>query len=150
HRGYCAWRDGFRNCVARPLTTAASKRHIFMTPHSSGIRTARFLMFSVTESVADFLFNLSNIVLILGAAAVLAGTIGAITMGLVKEQFSNERIAANERETARAKADAEIAKEGAAKANQRAAEAQLELERIKAPRSLDSEQQRQVESAIVQ
>lgn len=86
-------------------------------------------MWDLTSSAADFLFNLSNVVLIIGAAAVLIGTIGSIKMGAVREEFSNERIAANEAKTAEAVAVSDVAKA-------RAAEAQLALERFKAPRTL--------------
>ena len=104
-------------------------------------RTVKVLMFTVTESLANTLFLLANIVLIAGAAAVLIGTIGAIAMGSAKEQFANERISANETETARAKADAETAKEGAAQANARALEAQVALEQFRAPRAISQAQQ---------
>jgi len=90
-------------------------------------------MFSVTESLANTLFSVSNIVLIAGAAAVLIGTIGAIAMGSAKEQFSNERISTNEVETARAR-------EAAASANARAEEARLELAKFRAPRLLSEGQ----------
>jgi len=72
-------------------------------------RTVKVLMWTVTEPWADFLFNLANVVLIVGAAAVLLGTIGAIAMGAAKEHFSSERISANETETARANESAAIA-----------------------------------------
>jgi hypothetical protein len=77
-------------------------------------------MWEITSPLADRLFAISNLVLIVGAAAVLVGTIGSIVMSGVREQFSNERISANESATA--------------EANARAAEAQLALERLRAPR----------------
>lgn len=86
----------------------------------------RVLMWNVTSHMADSLFNLSNVVLVIGALAVLLGTIGSIKMGAVREQFSNERISANEAETERAKAEAY--------------KAQLALEQFKSPRSLTDEQ----------
>ncbi|UVK44761.1 hypothetical protein BPNPMPFG_000220 [Mesorhizobium sp. AR07] len=58
-------------------------------------------------------------------------------MGTAKEYFANERIAENEAVAARAN-------EAAANANARALEAQLALERFKAPRALSSEQQRDI------
>lgn len=79
----------------------------------------------------------------MGAAAVLIGTIGAIVMSEVREQFSNERISVNEKATAQATAESDIAKrdaamtaERAALAEQRAAEANLELAKLKTPRFL--------------
>ncbi len=98
-------------------------------------------MWELSPSWADFLFDLSNIVLVFGAAAVLIGTIGSIKMAGIKEQFSNERISANEAETERAKADAAIA-------NARAAEANVALEKFKAPRTLPAEQQRRITEKI--
>jgi hypothetical protein len=104
-------------------------------------RTVKVLMFTVTESLAASLFNWSQIVLAVGAAAVLIGTIGAFAMGFAKEQFVNERIVLNEAETARAKADA-------AQATARAEEARLETEKLKAPRGLSSEQRRLLVEAL--
>jgi hypothetical protein len=98
-------------------------------------------MFDVTPDGADFWFDAFNVLLFLGAFAVAVGTYGSIRMGSAKERFSNERISANEKETARAIADSDIAKQGAAEANARAVEAQLALEKFKAPRKLSSEQQ---------
>lgn len=86
-------------------------------------------MWNVTSSMADFLFCVSNGILILGAALVLCGTIGSIIIGGVREQFSNERISENEKETSRAN-------ESAAKANERATKAELELEQYRVGRSL--------------
>jgi hypothetical protein len=97
-------------------------------------------MWSITSPRADFLFDLSNWILIVGAFAVFVGTIGSITMGTVKEYFASERLSLNELATEHAKTDAEIAREGAAKANARAAEAQLALEKYRAGRSLTPEQ----------
>jgi hypothetical protein len=80
-------------------------------------KTVRVLMWDVTAPWVDFLFNVSNVVLIVGALAVLLGTIGAIAMGAAREQFANERISANEAETARA--------------NNESAQALLEQERLR-------------------
>ena len=97
-------------------------------------------IWNISEPVADFLFNLSNAVLILGAFLVFTGTIGSIWMQAAKSYFSDERIAANEAATARAKADAEIAREGAEAAHAKALEAELALEKYKAPRTLSPSQ----------
>lgn len=89
-------------------------------------------MFTVTESAASALLGYANGLLILGTIAVLIGTIGAIWMGSAKEHFANERISANEVETARAK-------EAAAVANQKAEAERVErlkLELKLAPRML--------------
>lgn len=97
-------------------------------------------MWEITSSLADRLFAFSNVILVAGAAAVFIGTMGSILMSGVREQFSNERISANERATAAAVAESDIAKKGAAEANARAAEAQLKLEelrRLAGPRRID-------------
>ena len=86
-------------------------------------KTERVLMFDVSSGWASFLFDVSNVILFIGAFAVAVGTWGTIKMGTIKEKFADERIAANESETARAKADGEQAKAVAAQANERAAEA---------------------------
>jgi hypothetical protein len=117
--------------------------------------TIRLFMCDISSSLADRLFALSNVVLITGASAVLIGTIGAIVMSGVREQFANERMSANETATAQAIAESDVAKrdaaaatERAALAEQRAAEANLELARLKTPRSLSPDQQRRVASKL--
>jgi hypothetical protein len=104
-------------------------------------------MWEITSSSADRLFAISNFVLIVGAAAVLIGTIGTIVLSGVREQFANERISTNEAETNRAIAESELAKSGAAEANARAAEAnqkaseaQLKLAEFRKPRGVTAEQ----------
>src|SRR5258706_661126 len=93
------------------------------TPNSP--RTVKMFMWNVSPSAADFLFDISNVVLIVGAAAVLLGTIGSIKMGAAKEYFSNIRISDNERDTSKANVRAaELEKEAAA--------ARLETEKLKA------------------
>jgi hypothetical protein len=56
-------------------------------------RTVRVLMWNVTSQMADFLFNLSNVVLVIGALAVLLGTIGSFKMGAIRRHFDNEKLA---------------------------------------------------------
>ena len=101
-------------------------------------------MWEITSPLADRLFTISNAVIIVGAAMVLIGTIGAIVLSGVREQFSNARISDNEAKTAQASAESEIAKKGAAEANARALEAQLALEKFKAPRLLTNQQVQQI------
>src|SRR5579863_8954271 len=85
----------------------------------------RVLMWNISPDTAEVLFSLSNVVLIIGAAAVLIGTFGSIKMGSVREHFSDLRISENERETSRANIRAaELEKE--------AANTRLETEKIKA------------------
>src|SRR5258708_21152517 len=57
----------------------------------------------------------------LAACATVAFLIVQFWSSNIKERFSDERISANEAETARAVADSETAKEDAAKANKRVA-----------------------------
>jgi hypothetical protein len=97
-------------------------------------RTVRLFMWDVSSSAADRLFAISNVVLIVGAAAVLIGTIGAIITSGIREQFSNERISANERATA--------------EANARALSAELALAKFKAPRSLSANQLTAIRAAV--
>ncbi len=97
-------------------------------------------MWNISPSLADSLFAWSNVILVIGAALVLIGTIGSIKTGAIREYFADVRISENERETRRATADSDLAKEAAAKANAVASQAQLELVKLKAPRSLSDEQ----------
>ena len=90
-------------------------------------------MINITLPQANSLYHSANIILILGAFLVLLGTIVAIWSGGIRERFADERLSNNEAETERAKADA-------AQANARAAEVNLELAKLQAPRSLTDEQ----------
>lgn len=69
-------------------------------------------MWEITSPLADRLFTISNGVLILGAAMVFIGTIGAIVLSGVREQFSNARISENETQTVQAIAESDTAKKG--------------------------------------
>ncbi|MFV8372866.1 hypothetical protein [Flavobacterium sp. LB2P74] len=80
-------------------------------------------MFNISSTTADTIYNYSNIALIFGTTIALIATIGAIYSGLVREQYSNERTATNERLTIVAKAEAAKATENASNANKIAAEA---------------------------
>jgi hypothetical protein len=75
-------------------------------------------MFSITSQVADAIYTWSNVLLVLGAIFALTGTAGVFWSGGVREKFADERISANEAETAKAKAET--------------AQAKLEQERLKA------------------
>jgi hypothetical protein len=97
-------------------------------------------MWEISSPLADRLFAVSNAALIIGAAMVLIGTIGAIVLSGIREQFSNARLSDNETKTAQAIAESDTAKKGAAEANARALEAQLALEKFKAPRVLTDEE----------
>jgi hypothetical protein len=125
-------------------------------------------MFDTADS-AGFWFDIFNGVLLLGAFLVLVGTWGTIKTSAIKERFADERTVANEAETKRAIADSDAAKEATAKADQRnaelttqaeqlrkhtadanarAAEAKLELEKFRAPRTLSPEQSARLTKAL--
>ncbi|MFL9863206.1 hypothetical protein PQR67_03350 [Paraburkholderia fungorum] len=105
---------------------------------------------NISSGTADTLFNLSNIILVLGAVFVAVGTIGAIWTGTIREHYSDIRIRNNETQTALAGAAAARANEGAARANEAAAAANLhaaeveqqniELRRKFASRRIDADQ----------
>jgi hypothetical protein len=105
-------------------------------------------MWNISSSAADALFAWSNIVLTVGAAAVLVGTIGSIKFAAVREHFADIRISDNERATKQAIADGDKAKAAAAEANARALEARLELEKFKSARSLAPDQQKEIAAKL--
>jgi hypothetical protein len=117
-------------------------------PDAIAPKTLKLFMWEITSPLADRLFTLSNAVLIIGAAMVLIGTIGAIVLSGVREQFSNARISDNETKTALAIAESDTAKKGAADANARALEAQLTLAKSRAPRTLTIEQQTTISEKV--
>lgn len=75
---------------------------------------------ALAQPTAELWNTIFNLVLVSGAILVLAGTWGAFWTGNMKEFYSNERISANEAQTASANAAAARAGEGAADANERA------------------------------
>ena len=122
-------------------------------------------MFNITQPVADAIFSWANVLLVAGAVSALVGTIGVFWSGGIREKFADERIAANEAETAKANAEvaqarleqgrlkAQIAanEEETAKANAEVAQARLEQERLKAQmawRRVSLEQARQLANAL--
>jgi hypothetical protein len=82
-------------------------------------------VFSISQELADTVFTWGNVVLVLGAVFALVGTAAVFWSTGVRERFADQRIAANEAETAKANAEA-------AKANAEAAHAKLEQEKLKA------------------
>ena len=111
-------------------------------------KTVRVLMWNVTSEGADFWFSAFSWLLVAAAILVGVATYGVTVMGTAKERFADSRIAANEADTARAIAEAETAKEGAANANARAAEAELALEKYRKGRSLDDDQSTKLLEAL--
>ncbi|NTV67076.1 MAG: hypothetical protein HGB06_05225 [Chlorobaculum sp.] len=74
-------------------------------------------MFDISLPAANAIYTWANVLLVVGAVSALVGTLGVFWIGGIRERYSDERIASNEAETARAKAEA--------------AKAQLETERLK-------------------
>lgn len=89
-------------------------------------------MFNISQSTANGIFGLSNVILSIGALLVLLGTIGAIWSGGIRERFADDRISSNEAKTLQATLDAAKADAKAAKANERTALAELELNKRRA------------------
>ena len=75
-------------------------------------------MFNVSLPVADAVFTWANIVLVVGAVLAFVGTAAVFWSTGIRERYADERIAANEAEAAKAKAET--------------ARALLEQERLKA------------------
>lgn len=90
-------------------------------------------MFNISLNIANTLYGISNVALGFGALLVLLGTLGSIWSGGIRERFSDERIARDESQTA-------TANERAAVAELQAAQARLELQNFKAPRTLNQVQ----------
>ena len=62
-------------------------------------------MFNVSLPVADAVFTWANVVLVVGAVLALVGTAAVFWSTGIRERYADERIAANEAETAKAKAE---------------------------------------------
>jgi hypothetical protein len=90
--------------------------------------------FHISSDTADRIFNLANILLIVGAVFALVGTITTIWTSGIRENYANERISKNELETAQA--------------NAQAAQAKLELAHFKAPRMLSSDAQTRISDQL--
>lgn len=80
-------------------------------------------MFDLSFDSANQLYGWSNVLLIIGAVAVLAGTIGVIWATGIRDRYADQRISKNEADTALAKSAAAHANGEAAKANERAEQA---------------------------
>lgn len=87
-------------------------------------------MFNISQDTADSIYTYSNIALIIGAIITVIATIGVFYSGGIRERYSNERIASNERLTAAAQAEAAIANENAAKASESAAQSNLKAAEV--------------------
>jgi hypothetical protein len=82
-------------------------------------------MYDVPERIADVIYNISNVLVLLGAV----GGIGIFWAGGIREKFAALREADNNRKIAEANEVAAIANKAAGQANQRAAEANGEAAR---------------------
>ena len=64
---------------------------------------------ALSQSLADLIYSISGVLIVVGAITGLLGTVGNFWSGGIREIYSNERIAANEAETARAKEETQKA-----------------------------------------
>jgi ABC-type oligopeptide transport system ATPase subunit len=78
-------------------------------------------MYNISQNVANSIYAYSYIALVIGAIITLAATIGIMYSGPIRERYTSERIADNERQTTMAKTEAARANENAAIANENAA-----------------------------
>ena len=101
------------------------------TAISTAMKTRSAGRFEVSLESANLWFNISNIALLVAAGLVSAATWGVYKTGQIKEKYSDERISANEAETARARAESDVAKSDAAKATEHAAKLAVELEQAR-------------------
>jgi hypothetical protein len=94
-------------------------------------------IFDLSESAANTMHNISNIIVLFGSIAAVAGTVGLFWTGGVKNKYEKvNELKTQERIT--------VANKVAAEANERAAKANLAAEKLKAKlawRNLTSEQQ---------
>jgi hypothetical protein len=97
---------------------------------------------------ADFLFALSNVALIIGLALTVVATIGSVWMANVREGYLKHDLAEADRRSAEANAAGEEARAAASEANARASEAALQLEKFRAPRTLNDEQLQRIVSRV--
>ncbi|MGK9167917.1 hypothetical protein KXR53_16540 [Inquilinus limosus] len=97
-------------------------------------RKSRALMSNISPSQADFWHQISNLVLIVSSVFVLLGTVGSYMFGVIKERFSDERIRANELETASANKAAALANENTEKLRESNLILQASAERERAAR----------------
>jgi len=113
--------------------------------------TFRAFTWNVSSEQADFLFDLFNWILIIGAFAVFVGTIGAIKMGTARDFFADARLRDHERAISAANAAAADANERAATVEKEAQQlraANLMLEKQIQPRRLSGEDSTKLEAGL--
>jgi hypothetical protein len=101
-------------------------------------------LFNPPLHIANAIYNAAYVALIIGALITVSGTVALFWSEGIRSRFADERISKNEAEVAQAQAEAAKAKAEAAEAGARAAEANLELEKLRAPRTLGTEQQKRL------
>jgi hypothetical protein len=77
---------------------------------------------NISAQAADSLFNVSNILIVVGTTLALIGAIGVFWSGGIRDRYADIRTSSNETKTALATQEAARANESAAGANLRAAE----------------------------
>jgi hypothetical protein len=88
---------------------------------------------------ANFAYNLSNVILIVGAVLALVGTVGAIWSGSIRERYADTRAQESEEKVANALAEAAKANESNTRLQlklEKERKERLELQRKVAPREL--------------
>lgn len=105
-------------------------------------------MFDVSPDGANFWFDISNLVLLVGAVLVALGTYGTIRFAGIKEKFSDERTAALETQTEQAKAELGVAQANIAKANAQIATASTEAEKAIAETAKANERTAELKLAL--
>jgi hypothetical protein len=92
------------------------------------------------QSSANNLFNIASYAVVFGSLLALCGTAASIYVGKIRDRISNERVAQDEAQTAVARANAERSRADASAANERALQAQLDLEKFRAARTILDDQ----------
>lgn len=108
-------------------------------------------MDNISLAAANSIYTISNLILVIGAVFTVAGTVGAIWSGKVREHYADLRISTNETKTANAIADAARANERAAALDKEAAALKLELHQRTQPlvtRSLSVGQKQALKSVL--
>lgn len=89
---------------------------------------------------ADWLFSAPNIALIVGLALTVVATIGAVWMANVRDGYLKRELSEANTRIAESAVRIEVSRAEAASASARAMAAQLELTKLKLPRTLDDAQ----------
>lgn len=105
----------------------------------------------LTSVMADRLFALSNVALVVGAVLALLGTLGTFWTGGIRDRYSDERLHQAEVRVAEANQSAAAATERAAQSEKEAALAKLQTEKLKqqvAWRQLSAQQEDEIASKL--